>query len=213
MKSLLLVILSLVVGAAVALYLTGQLDTFVQVGGGLVRRGGDRADDSAYAAAISPEAAAAAEEKLRRLGAGEEVRLTDSEVNSLFRYRPEVWSLGGMKSPMVRMRGDTLWLSGAVDPEYLPPHPALDAVRMILPDTVRVDLAGTVAPFNERNAAVEVGSVEIAGMPFPARYFPEIIARLGFPEQPGLPERAVALPLPAGIRSARVADGELILTS
>src|SRR5688572_18760903 len=146
MRTLLLVILSLIVGAGVALYLTGNLDTFVQAGGGLIRGGSSETDSLAASVAISPEAAEEAENKLRRLQAGEEVRLTDSEVTSLFRYRPEVWSLGGMSSPIVRMSGDTLWLSGAVDPQYLPPHPALDAVRMILPDTVRVDLAGSVTP-------------------------------------------------------------------
>src|SRR5215207_5951776 len=97
MRSLLLIILSLVVGACVALYLTGQLDGFVKIAGGRFGIGDSAAEDSlAAAVTISPEAAADAEEKLRNLRPGQEVRLNESEVTSLLRYRPELWTVGGM---------------------------------------------------------------------------------------------------------------------
>jgi len=162
---------------------------------------------------VSAEAAEAAEEKFRRLESdGEEVSLSDVELTSLFQLSPETWSIGVVSSPIVRMRGDTIALSGLIDPADLPSEPALDAVRMILPDATRVDVSGRIDDFDGTNAVIEITSVDVAGLPFPSRYFPVIVQRLGLQVINGIPDGSFVLPLPAGIRSARVEGGLLILT-
>jgi hypothetical protein len=162
---------------------------------------------------VSPAAAAVAEMKLARLQShGEEARLTGVELTSLFRYRPEVWSLGAVRSPLLRLSGDTLWISGSIPTDQLPSQPEIDAIRFFLPDTARVDLGGTVRGMGRGTAVLEITSVEVAGMPIPPRYFPLIIDRLGGEGEAGLPRSAFVLPLPPGIGSARVAGDELILT-
>lgn len=161
---------------------------------------------------VSPAAAAAAEVKLAQLdAAGEEVRLTSVELTSLFRYRPEIWSLGIVREPAVRMSGDTLRVSGRVATADLPSEPEIDQLRPLLPDTVPVDLFGSVRPLGPSTTVLEIGAIEVAAMPIPARYYTHLLQRLGQGPENNLPPGTLALPLPAGIGSARIEGGELVL--
>jgi hypothetical protein len=162
---------------------------------------------------VSREAALRAEQKLDLLeGSGQEVRLTGGELSSLFLYRPDLWSFGIVTTPQVRIRGDTIYLTGRVDPADLPSRPEIDAIRVILPDTTRLDVAGRISSLVPGSASVEITSLEIAGMPFPPRYFPFIVDRLGLPSHEDLPAGAFSMPLPTGVAAARVSDGLLILS-
>jgi hypothetical protein len=161
---------------------------------------------------ISEANAAAAEAKLGRLlELREEVQLSASELTSLLHLRSDDWSLGLITAPLLRITSDTIHLSGSIDPDQLPSQPDLDAVRLFLPDTTIVQIAGTLAPLDPGWAGVEITSLEIAGMPFPSAYFPFIVDRLGLPADDRLPAGAFAIPLPAGIGSARVSGGQLVL--
>ncbi len=162
---------------------------------------------------VSPEAAVFAEEKLERLRTGgEAVSLSSLEISSLLRYRAPVWATNAVGDPAVALSGDTLVLSGVFPTDRLPPHPELDRVRPMLPDSSRFEITGHVRPLSRGRAMVEVAEVEFAGIPIPARYYPELLRRLGRRDEPGLAPNAVALPLPQGVGSARVGDGLLILT-
>lgn len=160
---------------------------------------------------VSPQAAAEAEVKLSRLEPdGEEVRLSEIELTSLFRYRPEVWNLGIVTEPEVRLLGDTVEVSGGVVLDQIS-APQLDRFRGFLPDTALVQLRGTVRAVGGASV-LDIASVELEGMPIPARLHPQILDRLGRDPADTLPPSSVPLPLPAGIGSARVEGGVLILT-
>jgi hypothetical protein len=162
---------------------------------------------------VSPAAAASAEVKLSRLASeGEPARLSEVELTSLFRFRPEVWSLAGVRDPEVRLSGSTLRLSGVLPTDRLPALPELEAIRMFIPDTARVEVGGTVEPIAGGRTVLDISSIEIAGMPIPARFYPAILDRLGRDPGDGLPPTAYPLPLPQGIGAARIENGELILT-
>jgi hypothetical protein len=162
---------------------------------------------------VSAAAAASAEDKLERLRSeGVEARLSGAELTSLFLYRPHAWPIGTITPPRVWMSGDTLRLSAAVPTERMPSLPEIDAIRFFLPDTARVDVAGTLRSLGPRAVALEVASLEVAGMPIPARFHPLILDRLGGEDRPEPGSAIFVLPLPAGIRTARVEAGELILT-
>jgi hypothetical protein len=161
---------------------------------------------------VSPEAAAAAEEKLRRLTEnGEEVRLTGVEFTSLVRYR-----YGGLvdalSDPSVSFAGDTVVLAGRLAAEHLPRVEELDRIRMLLPDTTAVTIQGRLEPLDAGRAAFEVRSVEVARIPVPARFYPPVLERIGRRDEAGLSATAVALRLPPGATSARVEQGHLVLT-
>ena len=162
---------------------------------------------------LTPTIAVSAERKLARLGSnGETARLTEAELASLLQNRPDIWSLGGATPPRVTMRGDTLRVSGAVPVDRLPDDPAIDAIRMFLPDTAQVDISGTVSMFDERTLAFNVATVDVSGMPIPARYVPIVLGRLGLSQRDDLPAESFAVPLPPDMGSVSVDDGELVIT-
>lgn len=150
---------------------------------------------------ISPQAAASAEAKLESVMNGEEVALTASELTSLFTYRPDVWTIDPILSPIVEMSSDTVRLKGGVPKSAIPSQIELGPLRALLPDTTQVNVAGTVRSRDEQSIILEVATVEVEGMPVPSRFYGQL-----------LQADALTLPLPAGISAARVEGGELILT-
>jgi hypothetical protein len=171
-------------------------------------------DGSAFeAVSVSPEAAAQAEEKLNRLrSAGDTARLNEVELTSLLRYRAEASYPDLLNEPSVGMTGDTMRVAARVPSERLPPLPELERIRLFLPDTARIELQGRLLPADGRRAAIEVDRVSFAGIPIPPRFYPDVLGRLGRRDEDGLPQNAIAFPLPEGVGSARVEDGFLILT-
>lgn len=161
---------------------------------------------------VSEEAAEKAEEKLARLrDEGEPVRLSSVELSSLLRYRTPAWAASAVSDPEIQMAGDTLWVAGTVPTDRIPPHPDLDRVRALLPDSARVELRGNVRSLGSGRAAIDVQQVEFAGIPIPERYYPPMLERLGRGGATGLGPSEMPLPLPPGITEARVEDGYLVL--
>jgi hypothetical protein len=162
---------------------------------------------------VSPAAAESGEAKLERLRTrGDTIRLTETELASLLQYRllgqfPEM-----LQNPSAAMSGDTLRVGGRVPTEMLPDLQELERVRAFLPDTTRIDLTGRFLPREPGNAAVEFEEVAVAGVPIPRRYYPSVLERLGRRDEPGLPPNAMVLPLPRGVGSVWVENGELVMT-
>jgi len=166
---------------------------------------------SAPGSEVSPESAGYAGLKMERLGAGEEVRLSDAEVMSLLRYHPD-FAVVGFTEMDVFMAGDTLRLSARVPAERLPDLPELETLRLFLPDTVPLVFFGTIRPLEGGVIALEISTLEAMGMPIPARLHLPILSRLGLLGHPGLSGSAIPLSLPAGVTAARVELGQLVLT-
>ena len=172
----------------------------------LVGRGNDPVE-------VSPEAADAAEEKLLRLRSGGEVaRLSSVEASSLLRFRTPPWLSGRVHEPGVEFASDTVRLSGTIATGDLPSHPELDRVRVLLPDSSRVEVSGVIAPLASGRIAMDVDRVTFAGIPIPNRYYPDVLARFGRVDEPGLGPSSLAVPLPDGVGAARVENGSLVLS-
>jgi hypothetical protein len=173
----------------------------------------DRADGGRVPVEVSVEAADEAERKLTRVREdGEEVRLSGVELSSLFRYRAPIWAVSGVQGAEVEMHGDTLVLSGTVATDRLPSHPELDRMRGLLPESSRIEITGQMTPHRSGSAALNIEQVHFAGIPIPARYYPEVLERIGREPEPGLGPSTLALRLPDGISTARVEGGMLVLT-
>lgn len=163
--------------------------------------------------AVSPEAAAAALAKLERLRSeGEPARLSSVEISSLLRYRSPAWFSSRVHEPSVTFEGDTIHLRGTIATSELPSHPDLDRVRILLPDSSEVDVAGRVGALPSGRASLDIERVEFAGIPIPERYYPDVLERFGRRDEAGLGPNALAIPLPPGVRSVRAEGGYLILT-
>ena len=163
-------------------------------------------------AEVSPEAAEQAEAKLAQLQQGEEVRLTESELTSLLRYRLQDRIPGDVQAPEVRLNGDTVALSGRFPTDRLPPSMDMGAARDFLPDTADVEVRGRLRSLGGGRAAVRVDVVTFARVPVPEQFYPDALSRLGRRDEPGLEPTEYPIRLPAGVGRARVEGGELVLS-
>lgn len=161
----------------------------------------------------SPEVAAEAQAKLDELRpGGDPVRLSAVELTSLLRYRAPAATQQILRDPAVRITGDTLHLTGMVPTDRLPSDPNLDRIRLLLPDTAKLEVRGTLEARTPGRAALEVRGIEFAGIPIPARFIPGILQRVVRSDEPARDPAAVEFRLPPRVGSARLSDGYLVLT-
>lgn len=162
---------------------------------------------------VSPEAAAIAKEKLQRLRTeGDTVRLSSVEVSSLLRYGGPAWITDLVHEPAAEFASDSVRVGGTIATSTLPSHPELDRVRMLLPDSSRIEVFGRLALLPSGRTAMQVDRVTFAAIPIPERYYPEVLGRLGRRDEPGLAPAAIGITLPQGVGGARVEGGYLVLS-
>ena len=161
----------------------------------------------------TPEIAARAGERIDAFMDGEEdeLRLDGVEVSAVLRHTIPGMIPDGVSRPLVILRDDRLEFHGQVVPEKMPQLPDLGPALGILPDTVPVEVAGTLMPFGERGSVFLVSRMQAKGVPLPRRVFREVLASLGREEKRGLPPEGIPVPVPDGLQGAYIEDGQLVL--
>lgn len=162
---------------------------------------------------ITPEIADRAQGKLDALSSGDAVRtaLSETELQSLLRYRYEQLLPGFIDSARVELDGDRLRLRVRLPAERLPHVDELGEAAALLPDTTEVTVSGQLLPLDSGRIAFAIDDVRAAHIPLPRRIVPGALERLGRRDEPGLPSDAVALPLPPGAAGAYVRSDSLVL--
>ncbi|MEX0893910.1 MAG: hypothetical protein WEB88_17205 [Gemmatimonadota bacterium] len=147
-----------------------------------------------------------AERKLQALedGTSSSAALGQAELQSLLIYRHVGLLPAYVDSPRVELDGDRLRVRASVPVDRLPRVGELGDAASFLPDTTDVELVGTLLPLGDGRVALAVDEVRAARIPLPARLVPSALRRLGRTDEAGLPEDALALPLPPGARSAYI---------
>jgi hypothetical protein len=152
-------------------------------------------------------------EEFQRSDVGGELRLGEAELSSLVRYTlPGILPVG-VTDPNVELRDGRVVLGARVAVSSLPELPALNDIVGLLPDTIQVEMEGTLQPLGEQQAALHVDRMEASRIPLPARLFPEILRALGRRDAPGLPPNAIGVPLPRGLSAAFVRGDTLVLVA
>lgn len=172
--------------------------------------------DSAATTAASPELAQRTMEKVeafRRSGEPAELALGQSEVASVLRFAAPGVVPEGVTPPEVELRDGRVHLSTRVALSAFPPVPELERVMGMLPDTVPVELDGSLMPFGDTDAALVVHRIQASGIPLPGRLIPRLLEALGRVDRTGLPPDAMIVPLPGGLRSAYIHSDSLILVA
>ena len=163
-------------------------------------------------AEISEEVAVRTRQRVEAFLAGdsEELALTGPEVTSLLRYGPEV-APSGLHEPAVWFNEGQAQASARVALSDFPALPDLGPAAGMLPDTVSLEIEGSVMGYGEGEAAVVTTAASVAGVPLPRRLIPEVLGAMGRVDRPGLPREAIAVALPPGVASAHVSGDRLIL--
>lgn len=142
---------------------------------------------------------------------GDRLELDAVELSSVLRHTLPGIIPPGIARPTVDLDGESVWLTARVETAAIPNLPAFDEIVGLLPDTVDMRLRGSVLPFGEGWAALQVERVEAERIPLPSRMIPGILEALGRRPREGLPERALAVPLPSGLERVYVEGGRMVL--
>lgn len=159
------------------------------------------------------EEARKAIDALRRDPDAVEISLTAVELESLVRYSAPGVLPEGVIPPRVAFRSGEIHLEGRVAVDAFPPVPEVERIVGVLPDTVSVQVVGSVLPYEEGWAVLRVQRIRVAGIPLPRRLTPRVLEILGRRERQGLPPDAMDVPLPAGLSSAYILTDSLVLVA
>lgn len=169
------------------------------------------------APAATQELAQTALDRIEALRAGRaggtRIELTADEVTSILRYALPGIVPPGVAQPSAEFVSGRLRLSAAVSTSAFPDFPAVAEVIGFLPVTAPVMLEASLLPFGPGAAAVHVERVEVARVPLPDRFISPILVALGRRPREGLPQQALRVPLPNGIRRVFVEADRLVLSS
>jgi len=152
-------------------------------------------------------------ESFRAGTAGDRMMLGDVELTSVVRYSVPGIVPAGVREPTVYLGDGRVRLSGRVATAAFPTIPALEEVTGILPDTVDVELRGSLLPFSDAWSALHVEGANAAGVRLPKRLVPPILTAMGREDRQGLPNDALLVPLPAGLRATYVEGDSLVLVA
>ncbi|MFP3947981.1 MAG: hypothetical protein ACLFWG_04570 [Longimicrobiales bacterium] len=142
-----------------------------------------------------------------------EISLSAIELESLVRYSAPGVLPEGTTPPRIEFGSERIHLEGRVAVDAFPPVPEVERLVGVLPDTVSVDLAGSVLPYEEGRVALRVERIRVGGVPLPRRLTPRLLEILGREDRPGLPADAMDVPLPAGLGSAYIHSNRLVVTA
>lgn len=170
-----------------------------------------RSDEPPAAVAPSPELADRALERFQSLTTGEvsSAAFSGPELESILRYRAQEWIPWGVGDPSVEIDGGELRVGARVALELLPRIPEIENLRSVLPDSVPVELRGQVLSVEGEGTAFLIRRINVAGVPIPRRLHGDIARALDPRVGGGLPDEALRIPLPAGIRSAHLEEDRL----
>ena len=165
---------------------------------------------------ISPELAEAALDRFEAFRSGEggdRLPLGGAELSSVIRYALPGILPPGVDRPQVRLEDGHIRLSASAAVDAFPDLRSLDEIVELLPDTVEIELRGTLTPFDDERLALHVDRIEASRIPIPGRLVSQILRALGRADVRDLPADALAVPLPAGLRTAYVLRDSLVLVA
>jgi hypothetical protein len=150
-------------------------------------------------------------EAFRRGEGNEQLVLGSVEIESILKFGVPQMIPPGVQDPSVSMKDGVIEVGGSVAVASFPRLPDLGAVIGFLPDTVHVEVEGTLSPLNEHRSALIVHQVRALGIPLPDRMITEILGAFGRQSIKDLPADAMPVPLPDGIDSAYILRDSLVL--
>lgn len=150
-------------------------------------------------------------ERFRDGKSGNRTSFGSTELSSVLRYALPGIVPPGVTQPTVELENGRVHASARVAVGAFPRLPHLDQVVGILPDTVLVEMRGSLVRVDQEHLAFLVDQVQVAHIPLPKRMTSDVLDGLGADRQKNLPKDALMVPLPDGLESAFVQRDSLVL--
>lgn len=151
-------------------------------------------------------------ERFRAGDAGERFAVGGAELTAVVRHSLPGLLPAGVSEPTVRLADGSVGVSARVAVGAFPRLPALGEVVGFLPDTLLMEMGGSLEPLDRNHLALVVDRVRAARVPLPRRMYGEVLRGLrGERGPPALPAHALPVPRPDGLRSVFVQGDSLVL--
>ncbi len=137
--------------------------------------------------------------------------LSGLELSSLVRYALPGIIPPGVTDPTVSLTDGRVRLTSRLALTAFPGMPKLDGIIGVLPDTVSIEMTGSLVPLDQEHLALLVDHVEASHIPLPRRLIPDILRGFGRERRRTLPDDALAIPKPDGVQSVFVQRDSLVL--
>jgi hypothetical protein len=165
---------------------------------------------------VSPELAERAEQKLAAMNEPnppDRVTLTSAELQSFVAFRMAEALPSFILDPVVTIEEGELRVHAWVPTDEVAGMRGLggtEEILSMLPDTTEVVAKGHLIPLGDGRVALAVDEVTAASIPLPDRVIPRILESIGRRDEANLPDDALAVRLPDGVRDV-FADGDSIV--
>jgi len=150
-------------------------------------------------------------ERFREGKAGDRLAFGGTELTSVLRYAVPGIIPPGVSEPTLRLQNGLGEASAKVAVAAFPRLPRLEPVVGILPDTVLIEMRGSLVRIDERHLAFVVDRIQAAHIPLPQRMIGTVLDALAADRRDSIPEDALMVPLPDGLKSAFVQQDSLVL--
>ncbi len=164
----------------------------------------------------SPELAQATLDRFEALrdGSGpDRIALSNVELVSVLRYTLAGLIPQQVSDPSAEMADGKLTLSGKIPSDALEGLSELGPALGFLPDTLLLELEGSLVPLDDRRAALVIHKVMASHIPLPDRMIAGVLRSLGREAEEGLPSDALAVRLPSGLESVYILRDSLVLVA
>ena len=150
-------------------------------------------------------------EQFRAGEAGDRLMLGGNELSAVLRYSLPGIVPRGITALTIELHRGRVHLSARVAAEAFPELPRLDQIIGLLPDTILIEVRGSLVPLDQRRLALLVDRLQVARIPVPARLVAEVLKAFGQSRPASLPDDAIEVPLPDGLRSVFVQRDSLVM--
>ncbi len=151
-------------------------------------------------------------EAFRAGEAGTRMELDGRELTAVVRYSLPGLLPPGVSEPRVELAEDKANISARVALEAFSDLPDLESVVGLLPDTVDMEIRGSLAPLDQRNLVLVVDRVRAGRFPIPDRLVGDLVEGLrGDRTIAGLPDDGLRVPLPDGLARVYFEGDRLVL--
>ena len=164
----------------------------------------------------SPELAQATLDRFEELlgGSGpDRLALSNVELVSVLKYALAGLIPDQVSDPSVTLADGVLTLSGKIPLNELEGLSELGPAVGFLPDTLLLELEGSLVPLDDRRAALVIHKVLASHIPLPDGMIPGVLRSLGRQPEEGLSPDALAVRLPSGLKAAYILRDSLVLVA